>query len=240
MTATKKNLVEPENLAQENARLRGDLLTMARRISHDLRTPLGGIMSSGEVLKEILAESEPDSVVLVDSLLRSADEISSLIKRASFIAKASVNPSPKTLVEMGEVVSGVLQQLESRILKKSATVTEPKSWPQVNGVAAWLDIIWWNFLANALQHAGIAPKIELGWRKDGGKFYFFICDNGSGVPENERGRLFQKFESLHELDSTRGLGLSVVQRLVELQDGDCGYESQSKGGANFYFTLPEK
>jgi K+-sensing histidine kinase KdpD len=238
MTATKKVSAESESLAQENARLRGDLLTMARRISHDLRTPLGGIISSGEALKEIVAESEPAATQLADSLLHSADEISSLIKRASFIAKASVNPSPKSLVEMGEVVSGVLQQLESRILKKNATVTEPKSWPKVNGVAAWLEIIWWNFLANALQHAGDAPKIELMWKKENGNFRFSICDNGSGVPESERGRLFQKFHSLHELDSTRGLGLSVVQRLVELQGGTCGYESPSNDGGCFYFTLP--
>ncbi|MGA2030108.1 MAG: hypothetical protein ABSG87_08555, partial [Verrucomicrobiota bacterium] len=51
--------VTREELLQENARLRGDLLTVAVRVSHDLRTPLGGIVNTGELLQEILIEKEP-------------------------------------------------------------------------------------------------------------------------------------------------------------------------------------
>jgi signal transduction histidine kinase len=234
--ATRK--VTQEQLLRENARLRGDLLTVAVRVNHDLRTPLGGIVNTGELLKEILAEKDPAAAALTDSLFISVDEMSKLISQIRVVTKASADPKPKARVNMAEIVSGVLQRLESRILKKSATVAEPGSWPEVNGVADWLEFIWWNFLANALQHAGEKPQIELNWRQEKNGLRFQVCDNGVGVPAEIREKLFQPFDTLHKPDSRWGLGLSVVQRLVDLQGGDCGYEPNPKGGACFYFTLP--
>ena len=225
-------------LLQENARLRGDLLTVAMRISHDLRTPLGGIVNTGELLKEILAEKEPAAAELTESLFSSVDEISRLIGQIRFVTKASAEPKPKEPIKMDTLVSGVLQRLESRILKKHATVAGPDAWPEVNGVADWLEFIWWNLLANALQHAGEKPRIKLNWQKEKAGFRFQVCDNGGGVSLEKRGKLFQPFHSLHETDSTGGLGLSIVQRLVELQGGNCGYEPLPAGGSLFFFTLP--
>jgi signal transduction histidine kinase len=109
----------------------------------------------------------------------------------------------------------------------------------VEGVEPWLEVIWWHFLANALQHAGESPQIELGCRAEIGKIWFWISDNGPGVPADRRDKLFQRFDSLHERDGIRGLGLSVVQRLVELQGGECGHEASQQGGARFFFTLPK-
>jgi signal transduction histidine kinase len=225
------------NKTEEQVRLRGDLLTFARRISHDLRTPLGGIIAAGEALKETLAENGLPAV-LADSVLNSAEELSGLIKRVSFLAKASASPSLKEPVLMADVVSMVLQQLESRILKQKAVITQSHWWPEVQGVPAWLEIIWWNLLVNALQHTGASPEIELGAREEGKNFRFWVSDNGSGVSEAARVKLFQTFHSLHESDSARGLGLPIVQRLVELQDGTCGYEAEPDGSGCFYFTLP--
>jgi len=230
--------VTQDQLLRENARLRGDLLTVAVRVSHDLRTPLGGIVNTGELLKEILAEKEPEAAALVDSLFTSVDEMSKLIGQIRVITRASAEPKPKERVNMAGIVSGVLQRLESRILKNSAKIIEPGSWPEVDGVADWLEFIWWNLLANALQHAGEKPQIELNWHQEKNRLCFQVCDNGGGVPAEVRARLFQPFDSLHQPGGTYGLGLSCVQRLVDLQGGDCGYEPHPTGGACFYFTLP--
>ncbi len=62
----------------ENERLRGDLLTIAYRISHDLRTPLGGIIANCEALNEILAETSPSALPLVSATLASATLIANL------------------------------------------------------------------------------------------------------------------------------------------------------------------
>jgi K+-sensing histidine kinase KdpD len=232
----KASLATQEELLRENGRLRGDLLTIVRRISHDLRTPLGGIITTSEMLKETLAENNPSSASLVTPILDSADGMSKLIERVNFVLKASATSYSKERVKMGETVFNALQRLESRILKSGALVAEPASWPEVNGVAPWLETVWWNLLANALQH-GNPSRIELGWRKDKNTFRFWMSDDGGGVPPGKIVKLFQPFHSLHEPDAPQGLGLSIMQRLVELQDGDCGYEP-APGGGCFYFTLP--
>jgi signal transduction histidine kinase len=224
-------------LERENARLRGDLLTIGSRISHDLRTPLGGIMTSTEILREILAERKLP-VTLTQMIFDSVDDETRLIERISFVVKATANPIPRKQVRMGEIVAATLQRLESRILKKNATVIEPASWPEIKGVASWLETIWWNFLANALQHTGEKPRIELSWRNENGASRFEISDHGGGVPDHIRPGLFQPFHSLHQSVGSHGLGLSIVQRLVELQGGDCGYEPKPEG-ALFFFSLPD-
>lgn len=223
-------------MKEENARLHGDLLTVANRISHDLRTPLGGIVTSAELLREILAEHKQPTQ-MTRAILDSVDEMTRLIKQISVVTRATANPIAKESVQMSEIVSYALARMEGRIVKKSATVIQPDSWPRVNGVAAWLQVIWENFLMNALQHSTKKPHIELSWREEEGFHRFGISDNGGGVPDQIRPGLFQPFNLLHQPDGAKGLGLSIVQRLVELQDGKCGYEPISDGSL-FYFSLP--
>jgi len=228
--------VAHDELLRENARLRGDLLTMARRISHDLRTPLGGILTTAEMVKEVLAETNAASAALVAPIFDSADGLARLIERVSFVLKASLHPDAKTKVKMGEIVFSVRQRLERIILKKNVAISEPASWPEVDGVYFWLEVVWWNLLANALQH-GKGP-VELGWQAGKAELRFWVCDRGDGVPAEKHEQLFQPFHTLHEANAAQGLGLAIVQRLVALQGGRCGYEPRMEGGACFYFTLP--
>jgi signal transduction histidine kinase len=221
----------------ELARLRGDLLTVASRVSHDFRTPMGAIVTATEVLKETLEENNLP-VALTRTVFDSVDELTRQIKQISFITRATADPLPKKLLPMDGVVAVALQRVESQILKKQATVINPDSWPRINGVAIWLEEVWWNFLTNALEHAGERPRIELSWKKEGGKYRFEITDNGRGVPEEIRKKLFRPFHLLYKTDSPHGFGLAIVQRLVELQGGDCGYEPKP-GSSCFFFSLPD-
>ena len=227
-----------ESYTELNERLRGDLLTIAHRVSHDLRTPLNYIFSASEALKEILIEKEPAAAAMADSLLNSAEEMTQLIKCVSFVIRASVSPLDKTRGSMAEPVFIALQRLESRLLKKKATVKKPATWPEIEGVPAWLEIIWWNLLMNALTHGGQNAEIEIGWKKRKNNFHFWVGDNGPGVAPERQKNLFKSFDSLHETKDFAGLGLAIVRRLVELQGGECGYQSPKDGGALFYFELP--
>jgi signal transduction histidine kinase len=227
-----------EELLVENQRLRGDLLTIAYRISHDLRTPLGGIIASSEALNEILAETDPSALPLVAASLASTEDLAKLIKTVSFLTKATARPVILTSVNMSEVVSGALDRLESKIQTRKAVVFKVDNWPVVTGVSEWLEMIWRNFLVNALQHTEASPQIRLGWQEEGKQYKFWVADNGPGVRLDRRDKLFQAFYQLHETNGAHGLGLSMVQRLVELQGGESGYEMTPDGGSCFYFRLP--
>lgn len=233
-----RSAVVRHQLIRENERFQGDLRTLAYRISHDLRTPLGGILSAAEALKEILADHDPASVALTKPLFDSVADLGKLIDRVSMVTKASANPVAKKSVPMGEVLWAALQRHERQILKKNAVVTQPDSWPEVEAVSSWLEVVWGNLLSNALQHGKTTPRIELGWSQNEQEFRFWVSDNGTGVPSEKLGDLFQPFHLLHHSNARKGLGLSIVQRLLEFQGGRCGYERSSEGGSTFYFTLP--
>jgi signal transduction histidine kinase len=235
----KEEFKEPtrDELLRQNARLRGDLLTIAHRISHDLRTPLGGIITSGEILKEILTENNSPAAPLVSPILDSAEDMAKLIERVSFVLKATAAPVPKRRMKMAEAVFAAQQRLESRILKSGASISEPASWPEVDGVCSWLEMVWKNLFANILQPGKLPLRIELGWREESGKFRFWICDDGVRTPEKHH-TCFQPFQGLHEFGNVAGLDLSIVQRLVELQGGNCGHENLPTGGSRWFFTLP--
>lgn len=223
-------------MEDENARLRGDLLTVASRISHDLRTPLGGIVTAAEVLREMLADArQPET--LTQAILNSVDDMTRLIKQISVVTRATAQPQPLKPVNMSHVVAIVLQRVERQITKRGASVIEPPSWPEINGVADWLEYVWISLLTNAVRHTAEKVRIELSWREENGWCRFGVADNGGGVREDLRRTLFCPFHSLHKPEGgTRGLALSIVQRLMELQGGNCGYEPRP-GGSFFYFSL---
>lgn len=228
----------PAELSRENERLRGDLQTVARRFSHDLRTPLGAISTTAEILKEILDQDGSADAALATGLIRSTDEITALVERVSFVLRASSVPAVPERVAMGEVVWGALQRLETRVRRQGATVIQAAAWPEVRGVPAWLEMIWRTLIENSLAHGGPAPRIELGLTPAAHETRFWVRDNGPGVPPGKQALLFQAFERMHELQAARGFGLPLVRRLVELQGGTCSFEMPAGGGAVFGFTLP--
>ena len=93
---------------------------------------------------------------------------------------------------------------------------------------------------NAIKYGGQPPRVELGAIDEGnGEVCFWIRDNGLGIPAEEQARLFTRFTRLHhDRTSGHGLGLSIVQRIVEKLGGQVGVESEVGRGSTFTFSLP--
>ncbi len=224
-------------LLRENLRLRGDLKTVARRISHEVRTPVGCIHTSSDLLDELSAGKGAALANVAEIFRQSSREISQLIDRVSFVLRASSEPVAPAAIGMSEVVVHVLRQLQEEIRTTGASVRQPDGWPEVAGVSPWLQVIWWNLLRNALQHGGPAAHVRLTWIREDGGYRFAVVDQGAGVDAAQQAGLFVPFDQLHG-QRTAGLGLSIVQRLVALQGGTCAYRRLPDHGTCFEFTLP--
>lgn len=224
-------------LARENARFRGDLATFGFRIAHDLRTPLGGVVTTTEMLREILQDVSPQHVTFTDPVIESADGLVKLIERMSFIAKTVASREPARRVGMMQPFWNAYQQTEGALFAAGATLTHPNDWPAVVAHATWLEFVWRQLIANAIQYGGKGVKIEAGWVPVEGGHRFFVKDSGT-LPAEKRAMLFHPFERLHESGAPRGLGLPMVRRLVELDGGRCEFEALPGGGSVFSFVLP--
>jgi len=234
--AFRSALLEQE-LMGENIRLRGDLKTVARRVSHDLRTPVGCIYTTSDVFRELPAGEAEFVATMAGVIKESATEISRIVDRVSLVLKASADSAVPGRVDLGGILATVLQQLDGEIQTAGAQVTMPSSWPEVSGVTNWLQAVWLDLIRNAVQHGGPSARVAIVWSENNGAYRFSVADQGKGVPEARLGGLFCPFDQLHERH-VPGLGLSLVERLVSLQGGRCGYEKPAGGGASFFFTLP--
>ena len=223
-------------LRRENAQLRGDLLTFGSRIAHDLRTPLGGVLTTAEMLQEILHEDAPANVPLIQPILDSTYGLVTLIERTSFFARAIAARPAASALDMGTPFWNAYQQLEGQMLKAQATFTHPSTWPTVEGHEARLEAVWRILLTNAIQHRVPGTKIEAGWSVETSGHRFWVRNEGAVSPE-KRASLYFPFHRLHEPGAQRGLGLSFMQRLVELDGGQCGVTQPSPGQVEFFFVL---
>ena len=98
-----------------------------------------------------------------------------------------------------------------------------------------------NLLGNAVKFMGDqeTPRIAVGTRRDGVETVFFVRDNGVGIDERFRTKIFGLFERLDPSTDGTGIGLALVQRIVEVHGGRIWVESEGAGrGSSFCFTLP--
>ncbi len=225
-------------LRRERDCLLGDLLTIGTRITHDLRTPIGGIMTATEALNETHVGQPDPMKELVQPINDSVRDLVAIVGQVSLLSKATARQVASQDFSMEKAASRAVMRVEARAAREGATLVRPDSWPDVRGDPSHSESIWHILLENALDHSGERPRIEIGWEPADEGFRFWVRDQGRGVPSESRGLLFQPFHSLHDTSAVRGLGLAIMERLVALQGGRCGYEERSKGGASFFFTLP--
>ena len=221
-------------LLRENLQLRGDLKTIARRVSHDARTPLGCIQTVCELIK---GAPPGDRAALLESLVligNSTAELNLLVDRVSALVRATLDPLPPTIFPMGPAVESALRQLPPGQEAALKRLRQPAQWPEAEGVAAWTEAVWWNLIRNALTHGG-SGAVQLGWTRDNGNIRFWVSSPGA-LPAEAFPRLLRRFHQLHQQPSA-GFGLSIVERLVALQGGQCGYETADDNRAVFFFTL---
>jgi signal transduction histidine kinase len=118
-------------------------------------------------------------------------------------------------------------------------ISLPVEWPLAEGHDSWVEEVWINYLSNAIKYGGQPPRVELGAdRQADGLVRFWVRDNGRGLAPDEQARLFTPFTRLETMRADgHGLGLSVVQRIVDKLGGQIEIESRPGQGSTFSFTL---
>jgi signal transduction histidine kinase len=97
-----------------------------------------------------------------------------------------------------------------------------------------------NLLSNAIKYRGKnSPRITITSEAAGSQYRFAVSDNGIGIADEYRDRIFRLFQRLHgrEIPGT-GLGLAICKKIVEIYGGQIWVESHGDSGSTFYFTVP--
>lgn len=233
-----------------------DLQAYAHTVAHDLKAPLGIVLGYGKLLESDLVHMSPHEIV--DNLEQITQSVRCIVRTGhrmhniidALLLFASVRQADEVKSEefdMGVVVGKVLARLAPDIEAAHAEMVTPETWPTAYGYAPWIEEVWANYISNALKYGGdeesnVAPCIELGVHdaEEGVVHRFFVRDNGPGLALEEQARVFAPFTRFHHTRAKgHGLGLSIVQRIVEKLGGQVGVDSAGRGqGCTFWFELP--
>jgi len=246
LTAANRRLAAQwERLRQANA-FKSEILG---KVAHDLKNPMGVIMGRAELLMEMAARDPlpPDKVLaqvahIRESTQRLIEMINSVL--ADAMADALDISVRRTSVDLPALVNEVVEASRPLVAKKrqKVVVAAPASLT-VSGDHDRLREAVDNLVSNAIKYTPPGGRIELAVARAGDDALISVRDNGPGLTADDKSRLFGRFQRLSAKptagESSTGLGLSIVKRIVELHGGRVIAESAGPGrGSIFTISLP--
>jgi PAS domain S-box-containing protein len=219
--------------------LRHDLVRM---LSHDIKNPLATVLGFAKILREDL-RGRPQAAEAIDAIESGAERALSLATNfldADRIESGAleVRKAPSSLNEVVESV--VVQQAPGARLRgvEVRTNLDP-ALPRIDIDAALFARVVANLLSNAIHFSRPRETIRVETRLREGRVELSVCDQGPGIPADEREKIFRRFVlgSKSRSDST-GLGLFLVKTIVDAHGGSIAVECPPEGGSVFVSSLP--
>jgi two-component system sensor histidine kinase HydH len=208
---------------------------MAAVISHEIRNPLGIIRSSAELLKKKMVGFDPNNTI-PDIVIEESSRLNNII--TDFLKYARPRPPRLAPCRIEDVLEKNLTFLSTQLEGKGYSVlkTIGDNLPAVTADADMLYQAFLNIFINALQAMPDGGQIILQVQAKTGVLEVIIADQGSGVPQEILGKVWDPFFTTK--DKGTGLGLGIVKNIVDAHGGDIFIENTSNGGARFIIHLP--
>lgn len=217
---------------------------LMRAVSHELRTPVARIRFGTEMLAE--EDDYNHRMHQVDMIDKDIEALNTLIDEIMTYAKLEQGTPSLDFAEIAlfDVLDQVVVETEALKTQKEIELVAPPVYLKVDAERRYLHRVVQNLVGNAVRYCDNKVRITGGVHSDG---MAFVCveDDGAGIPEQDRQRVFEAFARLDD-SRTRasggyGLGLSIVSRIAYWFGGEIKVdESPTLGGARFIMTWPAK
>ncbi|MBI5383912.1 MAG: PAS domain S-box protein [Verrucomicrobia bacterium] len=217
-----------------------ELNDFAAIVSHDLKAPLRSVATLANWLQSDYADKldgeGQEHLTDLNRRVMRMDRMIEGILHYSRLGRTEEKPEPAAL---GEIVRSVVEDLSP---PAHVRVRVAPDLPVVAGEPVRLRQLFQNLIANAIKHAD-KPQVDIAvtWADAGAFWQFSVADNGPGIEARHFERIFKIFQTLAPKDRTdsTGVGLALVQRIVELAGGRVWVESRVGAGSTFHFTWPK-
>ncbi len=217
-----------------------DLRQFAYVASHDLQEPLRMVASFTELLRrKYRGKLDAEADRYIDYAVEGATRMNRLIVDLLQYARLGNETMELEPVEVEPLVQGILDDLGPR-LEACGGVVEVGPLPTLMADRSQLRQVLQNLLSNAVKFHGAAPpRVHLTAEQVEGRWRFCVQDNGIGIAPEHTERIFHVFQRLHvrKRYAGSGIGLAIVEKLVERHGGRVWVESEPGKGSRFYFTM---
>jgi light-regulated signal transduction histidine kinase (bacteriophytochrome) len=219
-----------------------ELEAFSYSVSHDLRAPLRVVDGYCQMfLSEHGASVAPAGRKLIESACDGVKRMGDLIESLLTFSRFARAPIEKRRVSMTDTARRVLAQLRTDE-HRHAVEAKVHDLPDCSGDPALMEQVLVNLIGNAFKftRGRRDAQVEISGRAAGEELVYEVRDNGVGFDMRYAGKLFGVFQRLHsraEFEGT-GIGLSIVQRIIQRHGGRVWAEGEPERGACFRFSLP--
>ncbi|PSQ81397.1 MAG: hypothetical protein BRD46_02300 [Bacteroidetes bacterium QS_8_68_15] len=238
-----RQLVEARERAEEMLRLKTDILN---NMSHELRTPMTSILGFSESLADRLdGEPKEFAETIQTSALRLRDTLDSVLDMAKLEhGDPTLDLAPLTLADEVEAALPVLRPLAEKqgLALRTRLSAAPEAQARLDEAA--FHRILHNLAENAIKFTADGGRVTLAVEADTEEVHLHVSDTGVGISDDFLPHLFEEFRQqsrgLGRDYEGSGLGLTITERLVDLQDGTIAVESTEGEGTTFIVSFPRR
>jgi len=251
--AQRTNELQKMNDALERSNY--DLQQFASVASHDLQEPLRKIHMFAKMVKEHHLAGQPEPSALLDKVMQSSQRMKSMIANVLNFSKLSADKKQFEQTDLKVLVEDLLDDFELVVREKNANIVIG-ALPTAFVLPGQMRQVFQNLISNAIKFSrpGVAPEISIqstplntadfdAVESQAGNFVkISISDNGIGIDEGYREKIFQLFHRLHSKDRYEGtgIGLAITKKIIEKHNGRIAVRSNSPSGTIFEFIIPLK
>lgn len=230
-----KERTEKLNMANQ------ELNDFAYIVSHDLKAPLRGITQLAGWLADDYANAfDKDGKEQMDMLIGRTRRMHDMIEGILQYSRIGRITRRVNEVDLNALVNEIIEIISP---SKSIQITIKNKLPNVYCDETAIYQVFQNLLDNAVKYLDKPEgRINVAAVSEDGNWRFCVSDNGPGIEERHRKKIFQMFQTLKPKDETgsTGIGLALVKKIVNNWDGSIRLESEVEAGSKFFFTMPKK
>ncbi len=221
---------------------------LTRMIVHDLKSPITGIMAYASHFNDDKNLGEQKLKKIFNSIYSASQDILKMVMNLLDIGKMEEGKFYLNFsrINSEELIDKVIEELELKILRKNLEIVtvNPESLPPVDADESLLYRVLINLVDNAIKYTRAEKKIEIGVEDNKKKkeMFFYIADEGKGIPEKYHEKVFEPFFTMDTagtgITTSTGIGLAFCKLAIEAHGGKIWVENNSPQGSRFCFTLP--
>lgn len=220
-----------------------ELEAFSYSVSHDLRAPIRAINGYTQILKEDHTELiDDDGKSIIQSIIKNSNKMGVLIDDLLAFSKLGRKQVSVSNINMRALVNSVISDITIEKDENTPVFELDELAPSV-GDSALIKQVWINLISNAIKYSKYKPqtRIKITSISENDKITYSIQDWGGGFDMEYYDKLFGVFQRLHSQEefSGTGIGLAIVQKIINRHHGAVWAESKLDEGATFYFTLPD-
>jgi PAS domain S-box-containing protein len=222
----------------ELERSNAELEQFAYVASHDMKQPLRMVSSYLDLLERRYAdELDEDAREFIEFASDGADRMREMIDGLLAYSRVGRRDREHEPVDLRDALDTALTNLEIPIEEEDAEVAvEPL--PRVEGDPSQLAQLFQNLVGNAIKYSEGRPRVGITAEDAGDRWAVSVADDGMGIPEERRERVFDIFAHGEEAGGS-GIGLAICEKIVDRHGGDIRVESEVGEGSTFTFTFPK-